>query len=70
MILLPSGREIVRELTNNLTEYIIGDLKASTMHVVSVLAYTVEDGPRSIYLTATTNPEDICKCNIYIWVIR
>ena len=64
MILPQNGREIVKDVTKNITEYIIGGLEASTRYVVSVLAYTVGDGPRSIHLTATTNSQDICK--IYV----
>ena len=61
MVLSPGGSETVIDLTENVTVYTIGGLMASTRYVVSVLAYTVGDGPRSIHLTATTNPEDICK---------
>ena len=61
MYLPPNGIEMVINLTENDTEYIIGGLEASTRYVVSVLAFTVGDGPRSIHLTATTNPQDICK---------
>ena len=61
MILPPGGSEIVVDLRENVTVYIIGGLMPSTSYIVSVLAYTVGDGPRSIHLTATTNPIDICK---------
>ena len=61
MILSPGGSERVIDLRENVTVYTIGDLMPSTSYVVSVLAYTVGDGPRSIHLTATTNPKDRCK---------
>ena len=66
MILNPSGSGITIDLSENITEYIIGGLEASTRYVVSVLAYTTGDGPRSIHLTATTNSIQICE---YIYVI-
>ena len=49
------------DLYANVTEYLIGGLKPSTSYTVSVLAYTVGDGPRSIRLTGTTNDETVCK---------
>ena len=61
IILYPNGSEIVISCTDNITQYIIGGLEASMRYVVSVLAYTVGDGPRSIHLTATTNPQNMCK---------
>ena len=61
MILPSNGIEMVINLAENETEYIIGGLEASMRYVVSVLAYTIGDGPRSIHLTVTTNPQDICK---------
>ena len=67
MILNPSGSEIAIDLFENITEYIIGGLEASTRYVVSVLAYTIGDGPRSIHLTATTNSKQICEY-IYIYM--
>ena len=54
------------DLYANVTEYLIGGLKPSTSYTVSVLAYTVGDGPRSIHLTGTTNSETICKFKNYI----
>ena len=46
---------------NQTTEVIINDLAPNTRYAVSVLAYTVGDGPRSIHLTVATTPENICK---------
>jgi len=56
-----SDEEVVLDLAENVTEYLIGNLSSSTIYEVSVLAYTVGDGPRSIFLSATTNEESICK---------
>ncbi len=53
--------EVILDISGNVTEFVIGGLEASTVYEVSVLAYTVEDGPRSIFLSATTNTVDICK---------
>ena len=50
------------DLYANVTEYLIKGLKPSTSYIVSVLAYTVGDGPRSIHLTGATNDERVCKC--------
>lgn len=52
--------------SNATTEFIVEDLDPNTQYVVSVLAYTVGDGPRSIHLTVRTNTEDICKCTVWI----
>ena len=57
----PNAREKTINLAGSITEYIIGNLTSSTDYEVSILAYTIGDGPRSIYLTATTNSEDICE---------
>lgn len=56
-----NGPEITVGLDANETEYIIGNLQSSASYVVSVLAYTIGDGPRSIHLTATTNDVNVCK---------
>ena len=53
--------EEVLDLSANVTEYVIGNLTSSTIYEVTVLAYTVGDGPRSIFLTAQTNDENICE---------
>ncbi len=56
------GDELVFNVTGNgTTELIIEDLTPSTSYVVSVLAYTVGDGPRSIHLTVMTSEGNICK---------
>ena len=56
------GEELVMGVAGNrTTELIIGNLTSSTSYVVSVLAYTVANGPRSIHLTVTTNTDDICE---------
>ena len=57
-----SGRDI-RNITipNNQTlAYIVSGLQRATLYTFSILAYTVADGPRSIFLTATT----LCKAII------
>ena len=52
------GNEVLYNISGNISfAYIIGELKPATAYVFSVLAYTVADGPRSIHLTAITNPE-------------
>ncbi len=56
-----SGQEMTVDLNVTQNEYIIGGLKASTRYTVSVLAYTVGDGPRSIHLKVNTNSMDICE---------
>ena len=59
------GEEMLFEVVGNqTTEFIVSNLTASTEYVVSALAYTVGDGPRSIHLTVTTNSEEICKSPI------
>lgn len=56
------GDELAMNVTGNqTTELIIEDLTPSTSYIVSVLAYTVGNGPRTIHLTVTTNPESICE---------
>lgn len=53
-----SGDELTFNVTGNTTlAYIIRGLEPETAYIFSVLAYTVDDGPRSIHLTAITNPE-------------
>ena len=39
---------------NDTTEYIVSGLEPGTAYIVSALAYTVGDGPRSIHLTVFT----------------
>ena len=39
---------------NSTTEYILSGLDPGKAYIVSVLAYTVGDGPRSIHLTVFT----------------
>ena len=63
------GAETIVDLPVNMTEYIIEGLLPATSYVVSVLAYTIGEGPRSIHLTATTNDRSICKSNIYVYII-
>ena len=63
------GAETIVDLPVNMTEYIIEGLLPATSYVVSVLAYTIGEGPRSIHLTATTNDRSICKSNIYVLYI-
>lgn len=56
--LLPQGMESVIDVADGQAEeYIIGDLEPGTVYTFSVLAYTVDDGPRSIHLTLTTFSE-------------
>lgn len=56
------GDEVLYNITSNTTtEFIVEDLEPDTEYVVSILAYTIGDGPRSIHLTVRTNTEDICK---------
>ncbi len=56
------GEEMLFNVTGNqTTEFIATNLTAETEYVVSVLAYTIGDGPRSIHLTVITNTEEICK---------
>ena len=52
-----SKDELVFDIMDNTTlAYIIKGLKPATAYIFSMLAYTVADGPRSIHLTAITNP--------------
>ena len=52
-----SSDEMVYNIVGNTTlSYIVGGLKPATAYIFSILAYTVADGPRSIHLTAITNP--------------
>ena len=57
---LGSNKSMI-DLSPDITEYLIKHLTPSTSYEVSVLAYTIGDGPKSIHLLATTNPSDICK---------
>ena len=51
------GDELVFDVMGNTTSaYIVSGLKPATAYIFSALAYTVADGPRSIHLTAITNP--------------
>ena len=57
-----SGSERVIDVTNRREdEAIVGDLEPGTAYSFSVLAYTVADGPRSIYLTLSTFSEGTCS---------
>ena len=38
----------------NANEFIVAGLTAGTAHVCSMLAYTSADGPRTLFLTAST----------------
>ena len=59
---LPTGDEMVINISGNRTnEYIMNDLTPSTRYVMTILAYTVGDGPRSIHLTVETNPSSHCE---------
>lgn len=58
---LPVGEETLVDVTGNETEYVINGLLPDTLYVVSVLAYTVADGPRSIHLSVRTNTEAACE---------
>ena len=51
-----SGKDIrnVTIMNNETLAYIVGGLERATPYTFSILAYTVADGPRSIYLTAAT----------------
>ena len=46
-------------LTNSVMEYIVNGLNPSTVYTCSILAFTINDGPRSIYLTVVTPNEGI-----------
>ena len=46
--------KVINITNNNTLVYIIGGLEPSTAYTVSMLAYTVADGPKSIHLTAVT----------------
>ena len=66
-----SGRDI-RNITipnNETLVYIVGGLERATQYTLSVLAYTVADGPRSIHLTAATLCKVLCN-NYYICVAK
>ena len=63
LFVLSRGREM-RNITipnNGTLAYIVGGLERATPYTISVLAYTIADGPRSIYLTAIT----LCKKKSY-----
>ena len=52
-----TGGDIIRNITITNSEtlaYVVGGLQRATPYTFSILAYTVADGPRSIYLTAIT----------------
>lgn len=52
-----SEDELVFDILGNTTSaFIVNGLKPATAYIFSILAYTVADGPRSIHLTAITNP--------------
>lgn len=54
------GRMNVRNITirnNGTLAYIVSGLQRATAYTLSVLAYTVADGPKSIHLTVVT----LCK---------
>ena len=46
---------------NDTTQIMVSNLTGNTEYILSILAYTVGDGPRSIFLTVTTNTEEICE---------
>lgn len=49
------GDEVTFNIKGNETDsYTVTGRQPNTAYVVSILAYTVEDGPRSIHLTAVT----------------
>ena len=50
------GRQerMINIVGNDTTEYIVSGLEPGTAYIVSALAYTVGDGPRSIHLTVLT----------------
>lgn len=50
------GRDIRNIIipNNSTLAYIVGGLEPGTPYTLSILAYTVADGPRSIHLTAVT----------------
>lgn len=49
-----STEEMVDVRNPRATEFIIGGLMQATYYSFSVLAYTIAEGPRSVYLTAPT----------------
>ena len=52
------GSEMVFDVMGNSTlAYIVNGLKPATAYILSMLAYTVGDGPRGIHLIAITNSE-------------
>ena len=59
-LFVQNGGRDIRNITipnNNTLAYIVGGLERATPYTMSILAYTVADGPRSIHLTAIT----LCK---------
>ena len=51
------GEEMTIDITGNDTNlYVVSGLQPNTPYIVSALAYTVGDGPRSIHLTVITAP--------------
>ena len=59
-LFVQSGGRYIRNITipgGETLAYIVGGLERETPYTLSVLAYTVVDGPRSIHLTAVT----LCK---------
>ena len=61
LFVLTNGRpDMVINITTNATNvYIIGGLEPRRAYTVSILAYTVADGPKSIHLTAVTRQRKI-----------
>ena len=56
-LIVRTDNMVVRDINitkNNTLVYIIGGLEPRTAYTVSVLAYTVANGPESIHLTAVT----------------
>ena len=54
---------------NDTTEYIVSGLEPGTAYIVSALAYTVGDGPRSIHLTVLTPLISEWKRLMY-WIVE
>ena len=56
-LFVSTGDMVIRDINitnNNTVVYLVGGLEPRTAYTVSILAYTVADGPKSIHLTAVT----------------
>ena len=61
---------MINIVSNVTTEYIVSGLEPGTAYIVSMLAYTVGDGPRSIHLTVITPRISECMKRLtYKWTM-